>query len=65
MYPDEAPAGARLAYSRLAVRNVDPAYATIRIDLDVPDDEARFTVRRIDWDEQVTEREVQRLQEVR
>ena len=27
-----------------AVRDVDPAYAIIRVDLDVEDDDARFTV---------------------
>jgi hypothetical protein len=27
-----------------AVRDVDPAYAIIRVDLDVKDDEARFTL---------------------
>jgi hypothetical protein len=35
-----------------AVRDVDPAYAIIRVDLDVEDDEARFTVRRIVWSEE-------------
>jgi hypothetical protein len=47
-----------------AVRDVDPAYAIIRIDLDVKDDEARFTVRRIVWTEELAEAEVQRLQEL-
>jgi hypothetical protein len=45
-----------------AVRDVDPAYAIIRVDLDVEDDEARFTVRRIVWSEELAEAEVQRLQ---
>ena len=47
-----------------AVRDVDPAYAIIRVDLDVEDDEARFTVRRIVWNEELAEAEVQRLQEL-
>jgi len=47
-----------------AVRDVDPAYAIIRGDLDVKDDEARFTVRRIVWSEELAEAEVQRLQEL-
>jgi len=47
-----------------AVPDVDPAYAIIRVDLDVKDDEARFTVRRIVWSEERAEAEVQRLQEL-
>jgi hypothetical protein len=47
-----------------AVRDVDPAYAIIRVDLDVKDDEARFTVRRIVWSMELAEAEVQRLQEL-
>jgi hypothetical protein len=47
-----------------AVRDVDPGYAIIRVDLDVKDDEARFTVRRIVWSEELAEAEVQRLQEL-
>jgi hypothetical protein len=47
-----------------AVRDVDPAYAIIRVDLDVEDDDARFTVRRIVWSEELAEAEVQRLQEL-
>jgi hypothetical protein len=47
-----------------AVRDVDPAYAIIRVDLDVKDDEARFTVRRIVWSEELAEADVQRLQEL-
>ena len=47
-----------------AVRDVAPAYAIIRVDLDVEDDEARFTVRRIVWSEELAEAEVQRLQEL-
>jgi hypothetical protein len=47
-----------------AVRDVDPAYAIIRVDLDVKDDEARYTVRRIVWSEELAEAEVQRLQEL-
>jgi hypothetical protein len=41
-----------------------PAYAIVRVDLDVKDDEARFTVRRIVWSEELAEAEVQRLQEL-
>ena len=47
-----------------AVRDVDPAYAIIRVDLEVEDDEARFTVRRIVWSEELAEAEVQRLKEL-
>ena len=47
-----------------AVRDFDPAYAIIRVDLDVKDDEARFTVRRIVWSEELAEAEVQRLKEL-
>jgi hypothetical protein len=47
-----------------AVRDVDPAYAIVRVDLDVKDDEARFTVRRIVCSEELAEAEVQRLQEL-
>ena len=47
-----------------AVRDVDPAYAIIRVDLDVKDDAARFIVRRIVWSEELAEAEVQRLQEL-
>ena len=47
-----------------AVSDLDPAYAIIRVDLDVKDDEARFTVRRIVWSEELAEAEVQRLQEL-
>jgi hypothetical protein len=47
-----------------AVRDVDPAYAIIRVDLDVKDDDARYTVRRIVWSEELAEAEVQRLQEL-
>jgi hypothetical protein len=47
-----------------AMRDVDPAYAIIRVDLDGKDDEARFTVRRIVWSEELAEAEVQRLKEL-
>jgi hypothetical protein len=47
-----------------AVPDVDPAYAIIRVDLDVKDIEARFTVRRIVWSEEQAEAEVQRLQQL-
>jgi hypothetical protein len=47
-----------------AVRDVDPAYTIIRVDLDVKDDEARFTVRRIVWSQELAEAEVQRLKEL-
>jgi hypothetical protein len=47
-----------------AARDVDPAYAIIRVDLDARHDEARFTVRRIVWNEELAEAEVQRLQEL-
>jgi hypothetical protein len=42
----------------------DPAYAVVRIDLDLPDDQARFTVKRIVWSEDLAESEVDRLNEL-
>jgi hypothetical protein len=47
-----------------AVSGLDPAYAIIRVDLDVTDDAARFTVRRVVWSEELADAEVQRLQEL-
>jgi hypothetical protein len=38
------------------MKNVDPAYAIVRIDEDAPSDEERFTVRRIVWDQETAER---------
>lgn len=46
------------------MKDVEPAYAIVRVDLNAPSDEERFTVRRIVWDEQVAEAEVQRLSEL-
>jgi hypothetical protein len=43
---------------------VDTAYAIIRVDLDANQDEARFTVTRIVWDEELAETEVRRLQQL-
>jgi hypothetical protein len=45
------------------VPDLDAAYAIIRVDLDAGDDEARFTVRRIVWQEEDAESEVKRLEE--
>jgi hypothetical protein len=46
------------------MKDVDPAYAIIRVDHDTPTDEERFTVRHIVWDEELAEAEVQRLTEL-
>ncbi len=46
------------------MKDVEPAYAIVRVDHDSPTDEERFTVRRIVWDEQLAESEVRRLSEV-
>jgi hypothetical protein len=44
------------------VRNVDPAYAIIRLDLDpVYTDEDRYTVKRVMWTEGEATAEVDRL----
>ena len=42
----------------------DPAFAIVRIDAGVEDDEDRFTVTRIVWDERFPESEVRRLNEL-
>jgi hypothetical protein len=47
-----------------AVKEADPAYAVVRVDLATKDDEARFTVRKIVWTEELAETEVRRLQEL-
>jgi hypothetical protein len=41
-----------------------PDYAIVGVDLDVKDDEARYTVRRIVWSEELAETEVRRLEEL-
>ena len=46
------------------MKDVDPAYAIVRVDLFVSEDETRFTVRRIVWSQELAEGEVRRLQEV-
>jgi hypothetical protein len=46
------------------MKDVDPAYAIVRVDHDAPSDEERFTVRRVVWDEEVAEGEVRRLSEL-
>ena len=46
------------------MKDVDPAYAIVRVDHGVAADEERFTVVRIVWDEEVAESEVQRLCEL-
>jgi hypothetical protein len=48
----------------VTVSDQDSAYAIIRVDLDVTDDEVRFTVRRVVWDEETAESEVGRLQDL-
>lgn len=42
----------------------EPAFAIVRIDADVGQDEDRFTVTRIVWDEAFAESEVARLNEL-
>jgi hypothetical protein len=46
------------------VNDGEPAYAIIRVDLDMNDDESRFTVKRIVWSEDLAETEVRRLSEL-
>jgi hypothetical protein len=41
-----------------------PGYAIVGADLDVKNDEARYTVRRIVWSEELAETEVRRLEEL-
>jgi hypothetical protein len=41
-----------------------PAFAIVRIDPDVARDEERFTVTRVVWDQDFTESEVMRLNEL-
>jgi hypothetical protein len=45
------------------VKNV-PAFAIVRIDVDIENDEDRFTVTRIVWDEAFADSEVARLNEL-
>lgn len=47
----------------MALKN-DPAFAIVRIDADVQNDEDRFTVTRVVWDEGFAESEVRRLNEL-
>jgi hypothetical protein len=48
-----------------ALRNVDPGYAIIRLDLDpIYHDEERYTVKRIVWTEEAADAEVERLNRV-
>ena len=42
----------------------DPAFAIVRIDADVQNDEDRFTVTRVVWDQAFAESEVARLNEL-
>ncbi|TML46375.1 MAG: hypothetical protein E6G19_01850 [Actinobacteria bacterium] len=42
----------------------DPAYAIVRVDLDTKDDEARFSVSQVVWSEDLAEAEVLRLREL-
>ena len=46
------------------MKDVDPAYAIVRVDHDSPSDAERFTERRIVWDEGVADAEVRRLSEL-
>jgi len=47
----------------VALKN-DPAFAIVRIDADVQNDEDRFTVTRVVWDEAFADSEVARLNEL-
>jgi hypothetical protein len=42
----------------------EPAFAIVRIDLDVEDDESRFTVTGVVWDQDFAESEVARLNDL-
>jgi hypothetical protein len=42
----------------------DPAFAIVRIDADLHNDEDRFTVTRVVWDQAFAESEVTRLNEL-
>lgn len=42
----------------------DPAFAIVRIDADLQNDEDRFTVTRVVWDQASAESEVRRLNEL-
>lgn len=46
------------------MRNVEPAYAIVRVDDDAPNDEARITITRVVWEEGFAESEVRRLSEI-
>jgi hypothetical protein len=46
------------------VRNVRPAFAIIRIDTYLDNDESRVTVKRVVWDLEVAEAEVLRLNDL-
>lgn len=46
------------------MKDVDPAYAIVRVDDEAPSDEERFTVRRIVWDQDLAESELKRLAEL-
>lgn len=43
------------------MKDVEAAYAVVRVDNEAPSDALRFTVRRIVWDEALVEAEVRRL----
>jgi hypothetical protein len=46
------------------VKDVEPAYAIVRVDGDGADDEARFTITRVVWEQAFAESEVRRLSEI-
>jgi hypothetical protein len=46
------------------VKDVDPGYAIIRLDLDMSAEEDRFTVKRVVWSQDEAAAEVARLNEV-
>jgi len=42
----------------------EPAFAIVRVDLEVEDDESRFTVTGVAWDQDFAESEVARLNDL-
>ena len=46
------------------MKDVDPAFAIVRVDDEAPTDELRFTVRRIVWSLDLAESEARRLSEL-
>jgi hypothetical protein len=46
------------------MREADPGYAIVRVDLNAGEEEDPFTVRRVVWSEELAEAEVRRLEEL-